>query len=94
MLRRETLTIEINKLTRSVSKNFPERPNITSHSFWIVYISRLWKDTKDIEFVKQAISHESMDSTSSYVNQMSDKERQNRMTTIYENSFKSSGCGN
>ena len=42
------------------------------------YISKLWKDTKDIEFVKQSIGHRRMDSTSSYVEMLSDQERQER----------------
>jgi hypothetical protein len=35
---------------RAVSKQLPDRPNITSHSFRIGYITQLWKGTKDIEF--------------------------------------------
>jgi hypothetical protein len=50
---------------RSVSKSLPDQPNITSHSFRVGYISQLWKDTKDIEFVKQSIGHRRMDTTSS-----------------------------
>ena len=46
MLSRET----VNKVIRSVSKSLPDQPNITSHSFRVGYISKLWKDTKDIEF--------------------------------------------
>ena len=37
-----------------MKKLFPSKPNIISHSFRIGYISQLWKDTKNIEFVKQA----------------------------------------
>ena len=53
MLRRETLTKDINKIMRSVSKSLPNQPNITSHSFRVVYIFQLWHDTNDIKFVKQ-----------------------------------------
>ena len=63
---------------RSVSKSLPDQPNITSHSFRVGYISQLWKDTKDIEFVKQSIGHRRMDTTSSYVEKLSDQERQER----------------
>jgi len=41
-----------NLVPHSVSNFLPEKPNITSHSFLIGYISQLWKDTKDIEFVR------------------------------------------
>ena len=64
MLRRETITMNVNKVMHSVSKNLPDKPNITSHSFRIGYISQLWKDTKDIEFVRQTIGHRSLNSTS------------------------------
>jgi len=82
MLRRETITMDVNRVMHSVSKFLPSKPKITSHSFRIGYISQLWKDTKDIEFVKQTIGHSSLNSTSSYVNQMGDQERQNRISSI------------
>ena len=82
MLRRETITMDVNKVMHAVSKGLPSKPNITSHSFRIGYISQLWKDTKDIEFVKQTIGHSSLNSTSNYVNQMGDQERQIRISSI------------
>jgi integrase len=82
-LRRETITMDVNKVTHSVSKLLPAKPNITSHSFRIGYISQLWKDTKDIEFVRQTIGHRSLNATSGYVDQMGDQERQNRILSIY-----------
>jgi len=78
MLSRETITRDVNRVMRSVSKSLPDEPNITSHSFRIGYISKLWKDTKDIEFVKQSIGHQRMDTTSSYVKKLSDQERKER----------------
>jgi site-specific recombinase XerD len=57
MLSRETITKDVNKVMRLVSKSLPNQPTITSHSFRVGYISKLWKDTKDIEFVKQSIGH-------------------------------------
>jgi site-specific recombinase XerD len=82
MLSRETITKDVNRVMRSVSNQFPDKPNITSHSFRVGYITQLWKDTKDIEFVKQTIGHRNMDTTSSYVNILSDKEREERMDQI------------
>ena len=81
-LRRERITLDVNKVTHSVSKLLPSNPNITSHSFRIGYISQLWKDTKDIEFVRQTIGHRSLNSTSGYVSQMDDQERQDRISSI------------
>jgi site-specific recombinase XerD len=82
MLRRETITIDVNRVMHDVSNSLPDKPQITSHSFRIGYISQLWKDTKDIEFVKQTIGHRSLNSTSGYVSNMTDQERQNRISSI------------
>ena len=82
MLRRETITMDVNKVTHSVSQLLLAKPTITSHSFRIGYISQLWKDTKDIEFVRQTIGHRSLNSTSAYVTHMHDEERQNRISSI------------
>jgi len=42
----------------------------------------LWKDSKDIEFVKQTIGHRRLDTTSAYIKQLSDKERQERILEL------------
>ena len=81
-LRRETITMDVNKVTHSVSKLLPSKPNITSHSFRIGYISQLWKDTKDIEFVRQTIGHRSLNATSAYVTKLSDQERRERISQL------------
>ena len=65
-----------------VSKQVNDKPNLTSHSFRIGYITQLWKDTKDIEFVKQTIGHRKLDTTSAYVTQLSDQERQKRIDQL------------
>lgn len=59
-----------------------DKPNSTSHSFRIGYITQLWKDSKDIEFVKQTIGHRKLDTTSQYIQSLSDQERQKRIETI------------
>ena len=81
-LRREAITRDVNKVMRLVSKQLPGQPNITSHSFRIGYIKQLWKDSKDIEFVRQTIGHRSLNSTSNYVSDISDEERENIMSRI------------
>ena len=78
-LRREIVTIDVNKVLRQVSQQFPNKPNITSHSFRIGFITQLWKDSKDIEFVKQTIGHRKLDTTSAYISQLSDQERKERI---------------
>ena len=67
---------------REVSNKLPTNPNITSHRFWIVFITKLGKDSKDIEFVKQTIGHRKLDTTFAYVNKLSDQERQHRIADV------------
>jgi integrase len=81
-LGRVVLTKDVNKVMHQVSNQLPGKPNITSHSFRIGYITQLWKDSKDIEFVKQTIGHRNLDTTSAYVNQLSDQERQKRIDQL------------
>ena len=54
---RVAITRDVNKVMREVSNQLTSKPNITSHSFRIGFIPQLWKDSKDIEFVKQTIGH-------------------------------------
>ena len=84
-LRREVITTNVNKIMHKVSKIFPGQPNITSHSFRVGYITQLWKDSKDIEFVKQTIGHQKLDTTSAYVNKLSDQERRERISQLDRN---------
>jgi integrase len=81
-LGRVVVTKDVNKVMRQVSKQLNDKINITSHSFRIGYITQLWKDTKDIEFVKQTIGHRKLDTTSAYVKSLSDLERQDRIENI------------
>ena len=78
----KTITKTINLITSTISKEISSKPNITSHSFRIGYITQLWKDFKDIEFVKQTIGHRKLDTTSAYVNKLSDQERQYRIDQL------------
>ena len=82
MLTRETLTKSINSSMHRVSKNMVGSPCITSHSFRVGYITKLWKDSKDLEFVRQSIGHKGIQTTSSYVTRMSDTERQKRIDDL------------
>ena len=81
-LGRVVITKDVNKIMRQVSEQLPDKPNITSHSFRIGYITQLWKDTKDIEFVKENISHRKLDITSAYINKLSDQERKKHIDQL------------
>jgi len=81
-INRVAITQDVNKVMHQVSNQLPGKPNITSHSFRIGYITQLWKDSKDIEFVKQTIGHRKLTTTSAYVNKLSDQERQERISHL------------
>ena len=81
-IRREQITKDINKIMALVSQNLPNQPNLKSHSFRTGFITQLWKDTNDIELVRQIIGHSKLDTTSSYVQDLSEKERQKRMSEV------------
>jgi integrase len=76
------ITRDVNKVMREVSNQLPGKPNITTHSFRIGFITQLWKDSKDIEFAKQTIGHRKLDTTSAYVNKLFDQERQKRTNDL------------
>ena len=76
-LRRDRLTKEVNFVLQNLTEKLPNKPNLT-----VGFISQLWRDTNDIEFVRQAIGHIKVESTSSYVENLSDQERKLRMEQI------------
>ena len=81
-LRREVIITYVNKVMHKVSKIFPGQQNITNHNFRVGYITQLWKDSKNIEFVKQTIGHRKLNTTSAYIKSLSDLERQERIEKI------------
>jgi site-specific recombinase XerD len=81
-LAREAFTNLINKFIKNCACKMDRNPNISSHSFRVGFITQLWRDTNDIEFVRQAIGHAKIDTTSQYVENFSEKERQKRMLGI------------
>lgn len=78
-LGRDAFNNIINRFIRSSATKLEGQPLVRSHSFRIGFITQLWKDTNDIEFVRQAVGHVKIDTTSKYVERLSDQERQNRM---------------
>ena len=88
-LSREAFTNLINKFIKDCARKMDDNPNLSSHSFRIGFITELWRDTNDIEFVRQAIGHAKIDTTSQYVENLSEKERQDRMIEISVDKVKS-----
>ena len=81
-LHRVTITRDLNKIMKTVSSQLQDELNITSHSFRIGYITQLWRDSKDIEFVKQTIGHSALNTTSAYVTKLSDQERKQKIEQL------------
>ena len=81
-MNRQAFNIVVNDFLKDCSQKLPNKPNLKSHSFRIGFITELWRDTGDIEFVRQAIGHAKIDTTSRYIHNLSEEERQQRMTDI------------
>ena len=81
-LEREAFTTLTNKFIKASTRKIGGNPNLSSHSFRIGFITKLWRDTNDIEFVRQAIGHAKINTTSQYVKNLSDDERRERMKSV------------
>ena len=78
-LQREAWNRVINSFIKDCVHKLDNKPLLRSHSFRIGFITQLWKDSNDIEFVRQTIGHASLDTTSNYVKTLSEEDRQKRM---------------
>jgi len=81
-LERESFTNITNQFIRQSARKIEGQPVLTSHSFRIGFITQLWRDTKDIEFVRQTIGHVRIDTTSAYIEKLPEDERRKRMLEI------------
>jgi integrase len=81
-LERESFTSLINQFIKEATVKIDGQPLLTSHSFRIGFITQLWRDTNDIEFVRQTIGHVKIDTTSRYIEKLSEEERKERMEFI------------
>lgn len=62
-LERESFTNIVNKFLKHSAEKIDRKPVLSSHSFRIGFISKLWRDTNDIEFVRQTIGHAKINTT-------------------------------
>lgn len=79
-LTRTFFTNHLNTYIHNVFKN--EDKNFTSHSFRKGYITRLWRESSDIEFVRSIIGHTHISTTSLYTKELSDEEKQKKLEEI------------
>ena len=63
-LERESFTNLINQFIKESAGKIDGQPILSSHSFRIGFITQLWRDTNDIEFVRQTIGDVKIDTTS------------------------------
>lgn len=78
-LSREHFSRETNKILAKIGPNFDKR--LRSHSFRIQYLKDLWKTTGDILLVSKIIGHTKIESTLSYIKNVSDTEIIQRLET-------------
>ncbi len=93
-LAREAFTNLINKFIKDCARRMDQNPNLSNPSFRVGFITQLWRDTNDIEFVRQAIGHAKIDTTSQYVENLSEKEREDRMLAISVDKVENNGYKN
>ncbi len=81
-IRREAITKDVNKILKAVSETLPDKPKLTTHSFRVGYITKLWQDCEDLEFVRQVVGHQKIDTTSMYVKDLSSQQRKERIDQL------------
>ena len=81
-LSRSFFTRQMNEVLKQTPELVERGIQVTSHSFRRGYITTLWKETKDLEFVRQVIAHKQIGTTSLYVKVLSDEERERRLTNL------------
>jgi site-specific recombinase XerD len=74
----------VNGFIKECSTKLDGKPKLRSHSFRIGYITQLWKDTHDLELVRQTIGHLTLDTTSKYVKELSELSEEERRKRILE----------
>ena len=78
------ITKDVNRAMRSVSNQFTDKPNITSHSFRINMISNLLKTTT-VQHAAQIIRHSDIHSTMSYQRYALSKKEIQELLDSFEN---------
>ena len=81
-LAQEAFTNLINKFIKECARKMDRNPNLSNHSFRVGFIKQLWRDTHNIEFVRQINGNVKIETTSQYVENLSEKERQAHMLVI------------
>lgn len=79
-LTRSFFTNLLNKYIQNTFKH--EDKTFSSHSFRKGYITRLWRESSDIEFVRSIIGHTHISTTSLYIQEMSDEEKHKKLEEI------------
>lgn len=77
-------------ITNLVNKSLQRLPTFqqqglwfTSHSFRHGFITQLWKDSGDLQFVKSVIGPVSIFTTSRYADHLTDADKKNRINYLY-----------
>jgi integrase len=65
----------LNKQISNFLKQQNQPIELTTHSFRHHFITELWKDSGDIEFVRQFMGHQKVESTVGYIQNIGDSEK-------------------
>jgi len=84
-LSRATTTNDFNQLLKDIPEFKEIGRRITSHSFRHGFIDKYWRDSKDIELVRQIVGHARIDTTQKYTKALSQEDLKKRIELIEEN---------
>jgi integrase len=65
----------LNKVLTSFVQQTGQQTEFTTHSFRHNFITELWRDSGDIEFVRQFMGHQKLESTVSYIQNLEETEK-------------------
>ena len=71
---------EINAVIRKLNPIFNGK--FTSHSFRRGYITYLWQNIDDVEFVRQVIGHSKIETTVRYIKNVSEEDKADKLATV------------
>jgi integrase len=73
----------LNKTLLTFKKKFNIETKYTTHSFRHYFITELWKDSGDIEYVRQVMGHKFIASTVAYIENLLDAEHITKLAKSY-----------
>lgn len=83
-LTRPYITSFLNSYLQKLPTFIDNELHFTTHSFRHGFITQLWRDSGDLQFVKNIIGHVSIATTSQYADHMTDDQKKQRIEELYD----------